>query len=110
VTFRVEKSEVFGFLGPSGAGNSTTQKILIALQRDYEGTLGFSAGRSSVAQTRSSSSDISLGRTLNRNATQNRGDVAISALLPVSDLVTPPAMPDYRHTPIDPALAVPSAV
>jgi ABC-type protease/lipase transport system fused ATPase/permease subunit len=39
LTFRVEKGEVFGFLGPSGAGKSTTQKILIALQRDYEGTV-----------------------------------------------------------------------
>jgi fluoroquinolone transport system ATP-binding protein len=39
LTFRVEKGEVFGFLGPSGAGKSTTQKVLIALQRDYEGTV-----------------------------------------------------------------------
>jgi fluoroquinolone transport system ATP-binding protein len=39
LTFRVEKGEVFGFLGPSGAGKSTTQKILIALQRDYEGAV-----------------------------------------------------------------------
>jgi len=39
LTFSVQKGEVFGFLGPSGAGKSTTQKILIALQRDYQGSV-----------------------------------------------------------------------
>ncbi len=35
--FDVEPGEVFGFLGPSGAGKTTTQKILIGLLDDYEG-------------------------------------------------------------------------
>ncbi|KZN22490.1 ATP-binding protein [Haladaptatus sp. R4] len=35
--FDVEPGEIFGFLGPSGAGKTTTQKILIGLLDDYEG-------------------------------------------------------------------------
>ncbi|MFB6170238.1 MAG: ATP-binding cassette domain-containing protein [Haloarculaceae archaeon] len=35
--FAVESGEVFGFLGPSGAGKTTTQKILTGLLDDYEG-------------------------------------------------------------------------
>jgi fluoroquinolone transport system ATP-binding protein len=35
--FGVEDGEVFGFLGPSGAGKTTTQKVLIGLLEDYEG-------------------------------------------------------------------------
>ncbi|MFB6141221.1 MAG: ABC transporter ATP-binding protein [Halosimplex sp.] len=36
--FEVRPGEVFGFLGPSGAGKTTTQKILTGLLDDYEGT------------------------------------------------------------------------
>ncbi|WP_423745540.1 ABC transporter ATP-binding protein (plasmid) [Haladaptatus sp. SPP-AMP-3] len=35
--FEVQPGEVFGFLGPSGAGKTTTQKILTGLLDDYEG-------------------------------------------------------------------------
>src|SRR5690554_261385 len=35
--FTVEKGEIFGFLGPSGAGKTTTQKILTGLLSDYRG-------------------------------------------------------------------------
>ncbi|MDX1600104.1 MAG: ABC transporter ATP-binding protein [Anaerolineales bacterium] len=35
--FAVEPGEIFGFLGPSAAGKSTTQKVLIGLLRDYTG-------------------------------------------------------------------------
>lgn len=35
--FDVESGEVFGFLGPSGAGKTTTQKVLIGLLDDYAG-------------------------------------------------------------------------
>lgn len=35
--FDVEDGEVFGFLGPSGAGKTTTQKVLIGLLDDYSG-------------------------------------------------------------------------
>jgi fluoroquinolone transport system ATP-binding protein len=33
--------EIFGFLGPSAAGKSTTQKILIKLLRDFEGEIEY---------------------------------------------------------------------
>ena len=39
VSFSVEKGSIFGFLGPTGAGKSKTQKILIRLLRDYEGRI-----------------------------------------------------------------------
>lgn len=35
--FRVERGEIFGFLGPSGSGKSTTQKILIGLLEGFTG-------------------------------------------------------------------------
>lgn len=35
--FHIEKGEVFGFLGPSGAGKTTTQRIIIGLLRGYSG-------------------------------------------------------------------------
>jgi fluoroquinolone transport system ATP-binding protein len=35
--FEVREGEIFGFLGPSAAGKSTTQRILIGLLRDYRG-------------------------------------------------------------------------
>lgn len=35
--FRIEEGEIFGFLGPSGAGKTTTQNILIGLLREYSG-------------------------------------------------------------------------
>ncbi len=37
LNFRIEEGEIFGFLGPSGAGKTTTQNILIGLLRDYSG-------------------------------------------------------------------------
>ncbi|WP_375283052.1 ABC transporter ATP-binding protein [Marinicauda pacifica] len=37
--FTVKKGEVFGFLGPSGAGKTTTQKILLRLLRGYQGSI-----------------------------------------------------------------------
>lgn len=37
VTFRIAPAEIFGFLGPSGAGKTTTQKILIGLLSGYTG-------------------------------------------------------------------------
>ncbi len=37
LTFDVEKGEVFGFLGPSGAGKTTTQNILIGLIKGWQG-------------------------------------------------------------------------
>ena len=39
LTFDVGKGEVFGFLGPSGAGKTTTQNILIGLIRGWQGNV-----------------------------------------------------------------------
>jgi fluoroquinolone transport system ATP-binding protein len=37
--FDVAKGEVFGFLGPSGAGKTTTQRLIIGLLRNYNGKI-----------------------------------------------------------------------
>lgn len=37
VDFEIKKGEIFGFLGPSGAGKTTTQRLIIGLLRGYEG-------------------------------------------------------------------------
>ena len=39
VSFAVRQNEVFGFLGPSGPGTSTTQNILIRLLDGYTGEI-----------------------------------------------------------------------
>ncbi|TCK98680.1 fluoroquinolone transport system ATP-binding protein [Natranaerovirga hydrolytica] len=37
IDFQIQKGEIFGFLGPSGAGKTTTQRIIIGLLRGYNG-------------------------------------------------------------------------
>lgn len=37
LNFEIGEGEIFGFLGPSGAGKTTTQNILIGLLKDYGG-------------------------------------------------------------------------
>ncbi len=39
ISFDIKKGEVFGFLGPSGAGKTTMQKILIGMLRNYTGSV-----------------------------------------------------------------------
>ena len=39
MSFEVKKGEVFGFLGPSGAGKTTTQRLIIGLLRNYQGKI-----------------------------------------------------------------------
>lgn len=39
MNFQIQKGEVFGFLGPSGAGKTTTQRLIIGLLRNYEGSI-----------------------------------------------------------------------
>ena len=39
VSFSIAEREIFGFLGPSVRGKSTTQKILIGLLKNYGGTI-----------------------------------------------------------------------
>jgi len=38
LSFSISRGEIFGFLGPSGAGKTTTQKILIGILKNYQGT------------------------------------------------------------------------
>lgn len=37
INFEIKKGEIFGFLGPSGAGKTTTQRLIIGLLRGYQG-------------------------------------------------------------------------
>jgi fluoroquinolone transport system ATP-binding protein len=37
--FYIHEGEIFGFLGPSGAGKTTTQRLLIGLLRNYQGKI-----------------------------------------------------------------------
>ncbi len=39
ISFEVKEGEVFGLLGPSGVGKSTTQKLLIKILKDYQGEI-----------------------------------------------------------------------
>jgi len=39
MNFDIHKKEVFGFLGPSGAGKTTTQRLIIGLLRNYTGQI-----------------------------------------------------------------------
>ncbi len=39
--FTVQSGEIFGFLGPSGAGKTTAQKLLFGLLKNYEGSIRF---------------------------------------------------------------------
>lgn len=39
MSFDVPKGEIFGFLGPSGAGKTTTQRLIIGLLRNYTGQI-----------------------------------------------------------------------
>jgi len=39
ISFDIDDGEIFGFLGPSGAGKTTTQRIIIGLLRGYQGSV-----------------------------------------------------------------------
>lgn len=39
IDFNINDGEIFGFLGPSGAGKTTTQRIIIGLLRGYSGNV-----------------------------------------------------------------------
>ena len=39
ISFSIKPGEIFGFLGPSGAGKTTTQRLLIGLLKNYSGTI-----------------------------------------------------------------------
>ena len=39
LNFTVNRGEIFGFLGPNGSGKSTTQKVLLGILPDYQGSV-----------------------------------------------------------------------
>lgn len=39
IDFNINDGEIFGFLGPSGAGKTTTQRIIVGLLRNYSGSV-----------------------------------------------------------------------
>jgi len=39
INFNIKEGEIFGFLGPSGAGKTTTQRLIIGLLRGYKGQI-----------------------------------------------------------------------
>jgi len=39
ISFIIKPGEIFGFLGPSGAGKTTTQRLLIGLLKNYSGKI-----------------------------------------------------------------------
>ncbi|MDW7738514.1 MAG: ABC transporter ATP-binding protein [Bacillota bacterium] len=41
LNFEMRQGEIFGLLGPSGVGKSTTQKIMVRLLTDYRGTINY---------------------------------------------------------------------
>lgn len=41
IDFDIAKGEIFGFLGPSGAGKTTTQKLMVKLLPHYKGYIEF---------------------------------------------------------------------
>lgn len=41
IDFDIAKGEIFGFLGPSGAGKTTTQKLMVKLLSNYKGYIEF---------------------------------------------------------------------
>lgn len=41
IDFDIAKGEIFGFLGPSGAGKTTTQKLMVKLLTHYQGYIEF---------------------------------------------------------------------
>jgi energy-coupling factor transporter ATP-binding protein EcfA2 len=41
LSFEIQKGEIFGFLGPSGAGKTTTQKLLVKLLNYAQGEIHF---------------------------------------------------------------------
>lgn len=41
ISFEIKEGEIFGLLGPSGVGKSTTQKILIKLLDDFQGEVKY---------------------------------------------------------------------
>ncbi|MGD9677027.1 MAG: ABC transporter ATP-binding protein [Vulcanibacillus sp.] len=60
ISFGFDKGEIFGFLGPSGMGKSTTQKLLIRILSDYRGEILYK-GKDLKGYGKSIFNDIGVG-------------------------------------------------
>jgi fluoroquinolone transport system ATP-binding protein len=60
ISFEFDKGEIFGFLGPSGMGKSTTQKLMIRILKDYRGEILYK-GKDLRSYDKSIFNDIGVG-------------------------------------------------
>ena len=60
ISFEFDKGEIFGFLGPSGMGKSTTQKLMIRILKDYRGEILYK-GKNLKEYDKSIFNDIGVG-------------------------------------------------
>lgn len=60
ISFEIKKGEIFGLLGPSGVGKSTTQKLLIKLLKGYRGRVLYK-GRDLKSYNNSYFEEIGVG-------------------------------------------------
>lgn len=60
ISFEFDKGEIFGFLGPSGMGKSTTQKLMIKILKNYRGEILYK-GKNLKDYDKSIFNDIGVG-------------------------------------------------
>ncbi|QUH19219.1 ABC transporter ATP-binding protein [Alkaliphilus sp. B6464] len=60
ISFEFKEGEIFGFLGPSGMGKSTTQKIMTRILKDYRGQILY-RGKDLREYDKSMFNDIGVG-------------------------------------------------
>lgn len=60
ISFEFDKGEIFGFLGPSGMGKSTTQKLMIRILKDYRGEILYK-GKDLTKYDKTIFNDIGVG-------------------------------------------------
>ena len=60
ISFEFDKGEIFGFLGPSGMGKSTTQKLMIRILKNYSGEIRYK-GKDIKEYDKSIFNDIGVG-------------------------------------------------
>ncbi len=60
ISFEFDKGEIFGFLGPSGMGKSTTQKLMIRILKNYQGEILYK-GKNLNSYDKSIYNDIGVG-------------------------------------------------
>ncbi|TCT14894.1 fluoroquinolone transport system ATP-binding protein [Natranaerovirga pectinivora] len=60
ISFEFSQGEIFGFLGPSGMGKSTTQKLMTKILKNYEGEITY-MGKNLEDYDKSIFNDIGVG-------------------------------------------------